>query len=391
MRLTHYLIGPEQAIWAMLYSDDGWLVGRGSHFEIGLCLHLFILELIGTPLAWHKLSGGFETEWVGYMLDIGRFQMGISLKRTQWVIGWIGDKLREKKVRLGEIREGLGRLQFVAGPLEHLRPFLGPLYAWSCAGAKYSRTSIPPMIMLILRFISEELGRARMSECRSRTADLGEVFRLDAKAQGEVVSIGGWRCRAGRPTRESEWFAVRLDRRNAPWAFSRGEAFRTIASLELLGALVGVMVLLPDAPVVSSSVGLATLTCGTDNQGNSFLLDKLMTTKYPLGIVLMELACQLGRRRAALHARWIPRLQNEEADALTNEDYRHFNMSMRIPVDLNTLPFVVMKELFEVGDAYVEEVNRLKELAKMEAKNPSLQVVRRKTPAHMKLGATSPW
>ena len=214
---------------------------------------------------------------------------------------------------------------------------------------------------------------------------------MDATAQGEVVSIGGWRCRAGRPTRECEWFAVRLDRRNAPWAFSRGEAFRTIASLELLGALVGVMVLLPDAPVITSSVGLATLTCGTDNQGNSFLLDKLMTTKYPLGIVLMELACQLGRRRAALHARWIPRLQNEEADALTNEDFRHFSMAMRIPVDLNALPFVVMKELFEVGDAYVEEVNRLKEATKAEAKQPGLQGVRRKTPAHKKLGATNPW
>ena len=77
--------------------------------------------------------------------------------------------------------------------------------------------------------------------------------------------------------------------------------------------------------------------------------------------------------------------------ALTNEDFRHFNMAMRIPVDLNTLPFVVMKELFEVGDAYVEEVNRLKEATKAEAKQPGLQGVRRKTPAHKKLGATNPW
>ena len=38
---------------------------------------------------------------------------------------------------------------------------------------------------------------------------------------------------------------------------------------------------------------------------------------------MMELACQLGLRRACMHARWIPRLQNEEADALTNGDFRH--------------------------------------------------------------------
>ena len=68
-----------------------------------------------------------------------------------------------------------------------------------------------------------------------------------------------------------------------------------------------------------SAASSVTLTCGTDNQGNHFLLDKLMTTKFPLGVVLMELACQLSLRRACLHARWIPRLENEEADALTNE------------------------------------------------------------------------
>ena len=184
---------------------------------------------------------------------------------------------------------------------------------------------------------------------------------------------------------------MRLDRRNAPWAFSRGEAFRTIASLELLGALVRVMVLLPDVKETPSSVGLATLTCGTDNQGNSYLLDKLMTTKYPLGIVLIELACQLGRRHAALHARWILRLQNEEADALTNEDFRHFNMSLRIPVDLANLNFIIMNDLFQVGDAYVEEVNRLKEAAKSERTLNGNRVQGRKTPAHAKLGSTDPW
>ena len=52
------------------------------------------------------------------------------------------------------------------------------------------------------------------------------------------------------------------------------------------------MVLLPvenfDRAVPTS--GLVTPGCGTDNQGNTFLVDKLMTTKYPLGVVLMELA-----------------------------------------------------------------------------------------------------
>ena len=38
IRLTHYAAGPLYAIWALLYSDDGWLIGRGEHYEIGLLL-----------------------------------------------------------------------------------------------------------------------------------------------------------------------------------------------------------------------------------------------------------------------------------------------------------------------------------------------------------------
>ena len=34
-------------------------------------------------------------------------------------------------------------------------------------------------------------------------------------------------------------------------------------------------------------VGTTTFTCGTANQGNSYLLDKLLTTEFPLGVVLM--------------------------------------------------------------------------------------------------------
>ena len=115
------------------------------------------------------------------------------------------------------------------------------------------------------------------------------------------------------------------------------------------------MVLLPEGGG-SDRLGLATLTCGTDNQGNTFLLDKLLTTKYPLGVVLMELSCQLGLRRAALRANWLPRLQNEEADALTNSDFRHFSADKRIDVDLAALPFRVMNDLFAEGEAYLASI-----------------------------------
>ena len=109
------------------------------------------------------------------------------------------------------------------------------------------------------------------------------------------------------------------------------------------------MTLLPIAEVRTATVGLATLSCGTDNQGNSYLLDKLMTTKFPRGVILMEPSCQLDLRRASLHARWIPRLQNEGADALTNGEFSHSVEANRIHVDLDTLGYRVLNELFELN------------------------------------------
>ena len=57
-----------------------------------------------------------------------------------------------------------------------------------------------------------------------------------------------------------------------------------------------------------------------------------------------------------MRADWVPRLQNEEADALTNSDYRHFDPALRVPVVLEELKFVLLTPLLESGEAYRAEV-----------------------------------
>ena len=126
------------------------------------------------------------------------------------------------------------------------------------------------------------------------------------------MAIGGWRSANGTKTSLASWCAITLTRSSAPWSFARGEPFRTIASLELLASLVGLMVLVPEAKAVGDTAALLSLSCGTDNQGNTHLLDKMLTTKYPLGIVLMELAHQMRPRRVVLRAHWLPRPESED-------------------------------------------------------------------------------
>ena len=90
-----------------------------------------------------------------------------------------------------------------------------------------------------------------------------------------------------------------------------------VASLELLAALVGLLVF--DVRPEGAIAGFTRTTAFTDNQGNGHLPGKCMTTKMPLGLILIELAAQLQHRPVELSLEWVPREQSEEADALTND------------------------------------------------------------------------
>lgn len=70
---------------------------------------------------------------------------------------------------------------------------------------------------------------------------------------------------------DARWFSVVLNRRNAPWAYLKGEPFRNIASLGLVG-LVAVM-LFGDrvAKQMHRKPKRLTLTPSTDNLGNTFV------------------------------------------------------------------------------------------------------------------------
>ena len=97
------------------------------------------------------------------------------------------------------------------------------------------------------------------------------------------------------------------------------------------------------------------------------MLDRMLTTKYPLGVVLMELAHQMRRRRLVLRAKWLPRLENEEADALTNLDFRHFSAERRVPVDLDKMDFGVLPDLFSSGEQYLKELEDARAKVKTKA------------------------
>ena len=88
------------------------------------------------------------------------------------------------------------------------------------------------------------------------------------------------------------------------------------------------------------------LTGYTDNQGgNNFVLDRYTASKFPLIVILIEMAEQLAAVRVGLTLRWVPRLQNEEADALTSGRVNEFTAGLRFEANVCEMPFLARNDL----------------------------------------------
>ena len=108
----------------------------------------------------------------------------------------------------------------------------------------------------------------------------------------------------------------------------------------------------------------------------------------------MQLAHEMKKRKMLLRARWLPRDQNQEADDLTNDEFRHFDPAKRIQVDLRTLGFDMMNELFESGDAYLAELERHRASEKRKSAAQKARVNQQdrvRAKKQRKLKETDPW
>ena len=151
-----------------------------------------------------------------------------------------------------------------------------------------------------------------------------------------------------------------------PWVFEKGRPFKVIAALELLAVLYGIVLLVPGGDY-RDALARVPISAGTDNQGNDFLVRKMLTTKFPLCLVAMELASQLTVRHLDLRLAWRRRDRNEEADALTNEDFSAFDPAHRVNASGASKHFMCLKEMEEATRGW-----RRERYAQKQAKRPEV-------------------
>ena len=382
LRMIYYTVGHSAQLWATLVADDLKLEVSGGAFAWGLLTALWTLLVFDFPLKWSKVRGGLDFPYVGYRLLLKEHSLGVSESRAAWLVSWMEKSAAEAVVHVGRFGEALGRAAFAFGALEYDRPFLAPLYTFVALHRRDAVRPLPLFAKVTLLYLARRVRDRSMYPSVDARCRLSEPFRIDAKAEGEYASIGGWlpvRDEKGKlDTSLSPWFMEPVTREAAPWAFIRdGQTYRVIASLEALAVTVAMMAFVPiKAMAGTSQLGVARLPGFTDNRGNTFAVESLMSTKFPLCLVVMELAAQAEARRLRIELEWAPRDLNEEADALTNSDASAFNPDLRVDMRLDKLKWLVMPELMEAGMDFDREKREL--MASRAAEDPGRRRLRKR-------------
>ncbi|CAE7394347.1 unnamed protein product, partial [Symbiodinium microadriaticum] len=117
--------------------------------------------------------------------------------------------------------------------------------------------------------------------------------------------------------------------------------------------------------------GQGHLTGGTDNQGNSYAVSKLMSTRFPLPLLLMELSETLRRGDLTLDLSWVPRERNQWADDLTNQEFGKFSMERRLALDGARIDWIVLGDLLGSASAFHAELTQAKEVKRKGNPEPS--------------------
>ena len=388
-RLVQYCVADRTPFWLAVLADDMDVEAAGEGYRAALFIVFVVAALVGVPISWGKVRGGFAVEWIGYELLLREFKVGVSANRAAWAVKWCRALRKAGVANTGEVEEGVGRLSFLAGMLDYARPFLAAIYRFLAVEERGVVRPLPAYVLLVLRFLEHSIAGEHHVRCGTRPAPLSSALRVDAHAGDGTVGIGAWLPFVGDDGRvqkeKSAWLSVRLTPQDTPWGFREdGESFRVIASLEAFAVLLGVRFLVPSRSENEPPQRVTALHVMTDNRANGFALSKLHSCRFPLSAVLMELSEELKGRDMVADVNWTPREANMEADALSNFATEGFDERLRVPVSLDTTPWHVLDQAITWGREFEVQV------AGMRAPKQSFRS-RRKKRAEERLRAKDPW
>ena len=335
------------ALFQLVFVDDLHANFYGPQKHTLALAWLVLFLMMGTPFAWKKFKGGTRVAFIGYELDYGTCQVGLSGARGAWLVAWIRDaRASGFVVQTRRFAEFLGRLGFVSRVLYWLKAHMSPLYAWASAMHRCSLGKLPDTVILTLLYIEECFAEMeyKVSPLKIDRSDQ-PLFFTDAKCEDNRVVLGGWET--GSPPGQARWFSVEVSQAEAPYLFdSAGKSQWASASAELLASFAALWVFghlepkprLRKIPVAVSGI--------TDNRSNQSLSAKQSSTKWPLMIINMQVSHHLMKAALRLGLTWRPREENTLADDLTNGRFSSFLTDRRMHFLFKDLPLELLNKLW---------------------------------------------
>jgi hypothetical protein len=236
------------------------------------------------------------------------------------------------------------------------------------------------MAMLFLKAeLTEMQGRAYCG-CKQIFIER-ELFQSDAKCEQDFIVLGGWDSSSTDDPSLAKWYSLRLEREDVPWMFKdkKGSSWAS-TSAELLAAWVSLELFVG---AISDREVLYSTAAGTDNQANEAVTEKRSSTKWPLGMIMMQFSRSMRKKNLLLKLRWKPREFNQPADDLTNGKFDSFDPKLRIPISWAELK----KEVLDMLAPFAEEFSLdLQQRSKRREQFRSLLLTKKQ-----KLESKTPW
>ena len=261
--------------------------------------------------------------------------LGVDDARAIYICNKLDELRRAGSTCAKELLEIAGYLIWITGLWDLLRPLVQPFYAAAYGMRRRSRYKPPALIRFACKYFVSQISTAPRRVAAKQRQLLNIWAASDGSASpptpsaGSSATVGGWFGPVGCSKSEVTWFSEPLEKKDAPWLYSRGEnAQRSVSSVEMMGTMMLVKAILESSRGCNVSVSVPAVA----DKGNSFILAKCYTASWPGAAILAEIASTLLQRDAEARIGFLPREQNQWADDLSKGEFGGFCKDRRLVV-----------------------------------------------------------
>ena len=126
LRIVHQLLGC--ADMAFVYVDNLLILVRIDRAWESACLLAILFSCLGVPLSWHKLEVGRQVRYLGLLIDLTAFTLGLCSDKISKMRNFLKEIVKGNRLDKRSFRKSLGVLQWASGVAPSLRPWLASLY-----------------------------------------------------------------------------------------------------------------------------------------------------------------------------------------------------------------------------------------------------------------------